>query len=789
MEKGQGVVMKRTLLSISVILVALTLFFASCQDPLTNPSTITKTTLEGTVAIDGPAWVKAVAYPGAVHVSWAFAKDADTYTVYRQRTGGGDALHLLKTTDRQETEGGSADYYYLDTVSTSNQLQDGASYTYYVTTNPLRGQQLTPRAVTGDAETLIASGVASATVTAKVPARIKADGSWTEAKELVNIPTMEVYDADAITAQQVKTSSSDELLISWPNYNPGLSYKASFDLGTGQTLNLSTTITSQNSADDVTADRAFYSLPLFGGTNQIRVGITLGGDDYYYKDSEITKVLDEYSPTTLSSPSVYSVTRSGTTATITWTAVADAPNPANYELWRIPANVSTDATYNGVTAIAVEGNWEAVSTTALSTSQSGGTIIVQDTGLVLDKGYLYALFAKSGDRKSVPVLYGIKQVDVPAAVALNIQSIYQPNATDADIGTYRFTIGWNAQEGVSYKLYKAPLTKFRVTATVPSVTYGYDVTGNFTEIAITAADNLAGGRYTVYDTPAIRQGWKYRLVSSWTTAPDITRTIEEQFIADPFNDYVSSALTVTKSTTHAYSNSIAIGSPSSYLSDLYVDIYRATVPASLEVTSGSLGNYANTAIEDAKFAPLATNIPLKGNNLTYLDEGGLVIGTQYIYRHVVKVGATAAASVEIRNLNASVTTNTGIVQEPSTPNITFSSYAGAVTSGSSTQNYYIVTSTTAPLNAVVKVQTRDTGSSGAWVDSDLQGTVARHPPTATAAITGTSVSPGSYYFIITRGSTATAPAGKDLRLAVVDQDGNVTAKANGSSGLGGSVTW
>jgi hypothetical protein len=539
-------------------------------------------------AISGPAWVKATAYPGAVWVSWAFVKDAKSYSVYRQRSDGGDALLRLVTpgASSDQSTSGYDTFGYLDVVTTTNQLADGVEYTYYVTTN--NGQGVTGRATSAPDETLIYDGAASTAVTAKVPARIKGDGTWTEAKELVNNPGTQVYDADAITVQQVKTTESytlaDRLLISFPRYNPGLVYNGHYDLGTGLTLNLNPTITPINPTNtNEIADLAFYHVPLFGGVNQLRLDITLGGD-YYYKASEIVKELPEYGLTILTAPSFANTTaRSGTTAKLVWTAVAGAPNAADYTLSRIAAkNVANDGAYT-TGQMEVEGDWVPVpialtnGSASQTTSGTTTTITVQDTGLALDKGYLYALSAKVGDKASVPAVYGLAAATVPAAVALDIQTLHQPGA-DADT-PYRVTVGWNAQEGVSYKLYKAPLTKF--TSITPS--YTYEVTGNFEEIQVGAP---VSGRYTVQENPAIRRGWKYRLVSSFTDAPSATTTVEKDLIDDAFNDYVSSALTVTASTTHAYAIDITIGNPSNYPgSDYYVDIYRATIPENLKLAS------------------------------------------------------------------------------------------------------------------------------------------------------------------------------------------------------------
>jgi hypothetical protein len=129
----QGVIMRRTLLSITAVLAALTLFFAACENPA-EPTSVSSSTSnpEEFAAISGPEWVKASAYPGAILVSWAFNKDAKNYSVYRQRSDGQDALVRLVTPDTANNQGEPdyARFTYLDIVSPRNQLADGVEYVY-----------------------------------------------------------------------------------------------------------------------------------------------------------------------------------------------------------------------------------------------------------------------------------------------------------------------------------------------------------------------------------------------------------------------------------------------------------------------------------------------------------------------------------------------------------------------------------------------------------------------------------------------------------------------------------
>jgi hypothetical protein len=90
--------MNKLFFTFTAVLAASAVFFAACQDPVTNPSSITN--VDGFNEISGPEWVKATAYPGAIFVAWAFNKDAKTYSVYRQRADGRDQLTRLETPAR-----------------------------------------------------------------------------------------------------------------------------------------------------------------------------------------------------------------------------------------------------------------------------------------------------------------------------------------------------------------------------------------------------------------------------------------------------------------------------------------------------------------------------------------------------------------------------------------------------------------------------------------------------------------------------------------------------------------
>jgi hypothetical protein len=724
--------------------MALMMFFAGCQDPLSDYS-VTNTNNDVLSEIAGPEWVKAEPLAGANRITWAFNKDAKGYAVYRQKVdAAGAELSVFAQVGSSVLS--TEECEYIDAVSISNQLENGVLYKYGVVA--YTEASLAGRAV---ASGFVKDGVTYADpVTANIPA---------QGTEVTALTTPALTAAD-ITAAAVQNENGDELLVSWPSTHPAFSYAVKYNLGNA-TLAAGTSSFSHNVFGDAVK---YFHTPLFSGTIQISLGVAFE-DPYYYKPALITKEVTGLTltePLSLQSWFSFNVIHSSTlvgNATITWNTDSAAPNASDYKLYRI----ETKGVYQSSSAqIEVVGDWTAVTgIVSVTTGGSTTTITATDSGLEPTKNYLYALYAEVGGKKSAPVLKGLAAATVPVAgVAFDIETSYE---TVDDTRIYSAAIGWNAAEGVTgYNLERA------ITTTYPTQT-----TGAFTAITVPAP---VGGRYTVIDSPAIWQSYVYRLTA---TVNGVAVVKEETLNTDPFSEAVSSSspYSVAASTTTAYATEISFTTGLGYIKDITADIYRAVVPASTSLSNG----FTAYAYEQAAFEEIATDLPVDDGD--YLDTAGLIIGTKYIYRVEYKVG-----SKTLYYSDDSVRGYTGYVQTPSVPSLSFSSYAGTVGTTSMT-NYFIVTGT-APLNAIVKIQTRDSGSSDAWVDYSLQGFVVRHPTTATAPITGTSVTPGSYYFSITRATSAASPDGKDLRFAVVNQPDNLTPKASSSyGGLGGSVTW
>ena len=321
------------------------------------------------MGISGPAQVNAKAYPGANLITWSFTKDAKSYTVYRQRSDGSDALVLLKTTGTQSTESPNTTpvpFSYLDVVGFKNQLAHEVEYTYYVTANS--GQGATARAIelADNGGTLINDGASSVRVTANIPPR------ETEVTKLVLDPEKEELTAASIIPEPVE----NELLITWPNYNPAFEYAVRYDLGKTLTLNIepsegdsegNATSTDEQGWDSL----KYYKVPLFGGINTLRLTVTLG-DGLYYKPAELSKELGSYALTELPefASDAINVARSGTSATISWEPISGV-SANEYKLYRIEAKGLTDDEEYTSDQVEVVGDWVAVAGTQIPYDDNG----------------------------------------------------------------------------------------------------------------------------------------------------------------------------------------------------------------------------------------------------------------------------------------------------------------------------------------------------------------------------------------------------------------------------------
>jgi hypothetical protein len=329
----------------------------------------------------------------------------------------------------------------------------------------------------------------------------------------------------------------------------------------------------------------------------------------------------------------------------------------------------------------------------------------------------------------------------------------------------------------SYTLLRAPVT------TNPSKT------GDFETINTSSITPDALGRYSFTDTPPIRQAYKYRLVANDGAGSYVAA--ETDLNTDPFLDYGASTISVSSTNIGtAYAAQVTISAPSTYPTDLYVDIYRATVPANAGSTPGI---YQNVAVEDGAFGTTPiTTLALK-DGITYTDTG-LVIGTNYVYRHVVKYGATAATAKELRNTSTTNTAYTGFVQTASRPNISSAPSTPVTITGTSTNRAYLVVSGTNLGGAQLRIQTRSTTAAATdpWTDDITTGlTIGNNSRitqyTNTAAQewsnTATGVTTGDYYFYLEKANSATAPTNTNIRIVLVDQNGNTPAST------GSTVTW
>jgi hypothetical protein len=726
--------------------MALMMFFAGCQDPLSDYS-VTNTNNDVLPEIAGPEWVKAEALAGANRIIWALNKDAKGYAVYRQKVDAAGAglsgfVQIAPTSSPPFTGG-----EYIDAVSIENQLENGALYKYGVVA--YTDASLAGRSVVD----YVKDGVTYADpVTANIPAQ----GTVVTVLTDPALTTPALTDAN-ITAVAVQGEDGDELLVSWRSPHPVFSYAVKYALGNAT---LAADITSFANSNVVGDPVKYFHTPLFGGTTQISLGVMFK-DQYYYKPALITKAVTGLTlsePLSIT-PDILEVTYSATGyAVIKWNLTSSLTR-SDYKLYRI----ETKGVYqNSNTQIEVVGDWTAV-TGISDTSSSGGstTVTVTDSGLDPTKNYLYALYAEVGGRKSAPALKGLAAQTVSVtALAFDIETSYTTAADDTR--TYSATIGWNAAEGVTnYKLERATTT-----------TYPTQTTGDFSPVPGTLS--AVGGRYTVIDTPAIRQSYVYRLTATVNNVAVVSYEIlnTDPFSAAVLGQYDSSTgqyqpYSVVQSTTTAYATEIRFTTGSDYTKDITADIYRAEVPAS---TSVSTGSFTASAVEQAAFTKLTTTAAHPVDEGSYLDSG-LTIGAKYIYRVEYKAGGKT-----FYYSDTTVRGYTGYVQTPSVPySSTSSIYNVGTPSGGSpsvTRQYYTITGS-AIKNARIISQSRTQTPSSDWgtYTGGISTTVASYIPAAGTTdnlkweAQDTGVTPNSEYFYFV---TPTAVANTQFRLVLVN---------------------
>jgi hypothetical protein len=201
--------MKRTLLSLTAVPVELMLFFAGCQDPLSD---FTVTNKDELPEIAGPEWVKAEALAGANHITWAFTKDAKGYVVYRQKVNeNGEALSAFEVHKVETTTG-----EYFDAVTLKNQLEHDALYRYGVIA-------YTDASLAARSLDYVKDGVTYAEL---VKANIPAQGP-----AVAKLGTPEFTDANISTKAVKNANGNDELLVSWPSLHPMFRYNVKYALG------------------------------------------------------------------------------------------------------------------------------------------------------------------------------------------------------------------------------------------------------------------------------------------------------------------------------------------------------------------------------------------------------------------------------------------------------------------------------------------------------------------------------------------------------------------------------
>jgi hypothetical protein len=636
--------------AVTLALLGMTLLLAGCENAVTNPESVT--TGVSIPQLPAPGNVRAVAYDGIVFVSWDVVKDATGYNVYRRdsETGAvfvGSAWNVST----------AAPTSFIDTVSFTNPLVNGRSYTYTVVA--LSGQStgddysstgMSPYG--GDAQTLVLNSVASAAVGAKVPDR----ATYT-------IPAPTALETSIVRGGSFGSDALEQVLVVW-KAELNAKYDVSYTFGAGDVAY--TYYLNANNIDGAGSELGSVKFPLVGGSTKITVGpYFTGGRDFYKTGAPITKELNE----SLSTLPVVSLSgtpaRDGPNVVIKWNEVTGAASgAAGYAVYKAEFERATSTNYDddyGLTAnIAIKSNWASVPITAAVLS--GTTYTAVDYGVPLDKDYVYLIIAQNGTIKSNPTRFFIGKDTL--ATAPSTWTI-----TPVDNNT-KVQVAFPVETGKTYALARTVVTftDDAIANTVTDTTTPATI-GDWTPVTATVSDNPA---YKVFiDTPAKRSFYQYRLN---VTESGVTKSYYKNLYTAPFAGTVNSAFAsyqgVASSSTIYKAITLKFNFTASD-TDLFFNVYRAIWD---NTANGVTTTYAKITATPVAITQAIIDYGWDDTATT------LTVGTYYSYRF--EVLSSASATTAIKN------TSTGTLEGhalPATADTALSSalYSIAFTKGSS----------------------------------------------------------------------------------------------------------
>ena len=788
-------------------LVGLLFLATSCEQP-TDTSQTRRDTLE---KLDSPKNLRVAAVTGAFIITWDPVLNADEYEVLRRNPSNNAWVSLgtvvSATGNIGTAQSGASTYsgpgnrdlsYYntvfIDRVSYNNVLEERATYRYMVVAKKnnygVTQQQYAMRESKAEAGSKRATIPAQGTYELPLPAA--ADVKF-------NSFVYGTYTSSSSTL----SSYQDSLEVWWESKweDSPVQYRVEYgytfeNIGFSYVIDPSTLVTGEYTY----YKRALF--PMLGGDAKVRItAYWEDGVNYYpirqqeYDYTGSAKVLAV--PTVTAAPAYNSTTPSYDSQTIqvSWNAV---PGATGYEVYREeqPASSYYNTTQSGYD---YKNGVIFTQVGATQMQDSSGWYLYDTPSQTVTEGITYYVIATNTDaRSSTPGSSAV--INLAPTTSVTLQNIIGPYRYDGNgSNAISVTLHWETEEGVTYRLLRAP-----ITTTASSTTA--DTIGPYVELAATNGTTRTNGEAEYVDSVAndtnplaLYQSYMYMVQA---TKGDYTAVSSNtQFLtAAPFRSYIN-GLTVSTATGALYT--ITVTAPS------------------IGTLNGTAYNPNGEIVMDIKYALVDTNNPIgawtvlpggtnvtAGQSVTFTPqiEYSTAVNAEDIFRRYIfavdniRYTPAGGTTTNLKVLSNAATTSYTFVRMPSfgsiwgvqdvTGYVVFT-YTAAANAGIDTAKIY--KSATYTTNTIGTGPTSmDRASSGAPI-----ATVAYNSGAATT-VNGATVPAGSFYFSVPKSSfTATPGTAGDTytyMLGIQNDLGNKYADLTGFQKLditntAGTLSW
>jgi hypothetical protein len=647
--------MKKLLLGITGVSLLLIFTLASCENGTTSTDLSTKTVLQTLAA---PTNVKATAFgeTGVIRVTWEPVANAAGYHVYRKSVApkGGETQYVFKKAVVGFT--GTPDTYLgiQDVIDFTNEFKPDVTYSYKVvaltdwSSFPAGGAVWKPESdLVLQNSSADSNSVKFDDPTGKNPKNpLTAAGSKLTAPE-ITLDTVYSYATNGL---------SENLLVSW-DVKPGLSYIVYYSYGS-DVLIANTALASNTNfikpVNPATGQTTYATtFPLINGKTNVQVVAKHGTG--YYVDSD--PVVENYEGAKTILPSVAltaTIAPPGSgVVTLTW---PDNPAAESYEVYKFTSN-SSGYTGGGY----IFDDWTDITDKINIFKNAAGTgWEAYDTDLNDEnQGYVYMLISKKGDAKSNPSTSAVQLNNIAAAmpVVTNLDWNYDYKKFQG------VQITWNAKLGQTYKLYRKVVNFDIDSGKVIGPKTGTWEEG-WTEVTgFSAVPNNDGASYAVIDTPAVKDAYKYKLV---TTQGSLTAEKFADLTSDPYVNAVDVTISTANPTSAipentsadntagwsaknrgtAYTIGLTLGTDKDKLKALLgagdtVEIYRAKADGT--GAAAELGPYQKVTFDQATFLAQKQVIDTPPEPGYYIYKAVVVSGGNQIRNQAVNTNARATA--------------------------------------------------------------------------------------------------------------------------------------------------